>query len=99
MRDRQALARQRLLTLAFGDMETIRMVSSFFFSLSRFLPIHTSHSSLTLLPYVTAFVYSCPFAHLHPRNWKLSQGSGQNLPQMLRSFFAYQSSLLLSMLL
>lgn len=30
MRDRQAqmaLARQRLLTLAFGDMETIRMVS------------------------------------------------------------------------
>jgi hypothetical protein len=30
MRDRQAqmaLARQRLLTMAFGDMETIRMVS------------------------------------------------------------------------
>lgn len=36
MRQQQAqmsLARQRLLTLAYGDMETVRMVSSFSFDI------------------------------------------------------------------
>ncbi|KAH0583829.1 hypothetical protein H2248_009428 [Termitomyces sp. 'cryptogamus'] len=63
MRDRQALARQRLLTLAFGDMETLRLVTLYLCLI--FLASHTPHSSPTPLPFVASPPSCYLFIHLH----------------------------------
>ncbi len=87
-REKQALARQRLLTLAFDDMETVRMVCSVI------SPRSLSNRAAAAAQHVcsTAFLELASITDMVPRNSKPSLAIGPNHLQMQCLLSAFLSS-------
>ena len=93
-----ALSRQRLLTLVYGDMETVRMVCTVqvIFSIAAWLMrcITSSQTRLWYSPihYISVSIFQCVIV-FGPRNLMPWPGTGQSPRQMHFSAFGFRSTM------
>ena len=95
-----ALSRQRLLTLVYGDMETVRMVCTVqvIFSITAWLMRCTTSSQTRLwYSYISVPIFRCVIL-FGPRNLMPWPGTGQSPRRMHFSAFGFRSTMCTSRL-